>query len=90
MLPTPATVLHELRSTGDLDYPGLGETPDDTWVALLARSLQLDSSIRASISGVSPASAAAWRDALIAKGVRAARLETGTQSVKGLHLEIIR
>lgn len=90
LLPTPATVLHELRSTGDLDYPGLGETPDDTWVALLARSLQLDSSIRASISGVSPASAAAWRDALIAKGVRAARLETGTQSVKGLHLEIIR
>lgn len=90
LLPTPATVLHELRSTGDLDYPALGETPDDTWLALLARSLQLDSSIRASVSGVSPASAAAWRDALVAKGVRAARLETGSESVKGLHLEIIR
>ncbi|RZA12126.1 MAG: AI-2E family transporter, partial [Proteobacteria bacterium] len=59
LLPTPATVLHELRSTGDLDYPAMGETPDDTWVALLARSLQLDSSIRVSVSGVSSAAAAA-------------------------------
>ncbi len=90
LLPTPATVLHELRSTGDLDYPAMGETPDDTWVALLARSLQLDSSIRVSVSAVSSAAAAAWRDALVAKGVRAARLETGNESVKGLHLEIIR
>ena len=90
LLPTPATVLHELRSTGDLDYPALGDTPDETWVGLLARSLKLDSAIRVSLSGVSDVSAAAWRDALIAKGIRAARLETGTERVKGLHLEIIR
>jgi len=84
--PTPATVLRELRSTGDLDYPAAAE-PSEPWVTLLARSLNLDSSIRVSISG---AAAASWRDALIAKGVRAARLETGEKSVKGVHLEIIR
>ena len=85
--PTPSTVLRELRSTGELDYPALEGEPAEAWVALLARSLNLDSSIRASISG---ASAGAWRDALVAKGVRAARLETDEKSAKGLHLEIIR
>jgi hypothetical protein len=46
--PTAATVLREMRDTGKLDYPDLAE-PRDTWVTLLARSLNLDSTLRASL-----------------------------------------
>ena len=87
LLPTAATVLRELRDTGELDYPALEGEPAVEWVAVLARSLQLDSALRVSLSG--PA-ASAWRQALIDQGVRASRLETGAVTGAGLHLELIR
>ena len=86
-LPTPSTVLRELRSTGELDYPALTGEPPASWVELLARSLNLDSTLRVTVSG---ADAGAWRDALIAQGVRAARLETSEKTAKGVHVELIR
>ncbi|MBF8794885.1 DUF4892 domain-containing protein [Pseudomonas monteilii] len=86
LLPTPATVLRELRDTGKLDYPDLA-TPQPAWVALLGRSLNLDSTLRASLSG---AQAEAWREQLVQAGVRAARLEVGAAATDGLHLELIR
>ncbi|MNF11518.1 hypothetical protein D3C80_2127520 [compost metagenome] len=54
---------------------------------MLSRSLNLDSTLRVSLSGKQ---AEAWREALVAAGVRAARLEAGSQDVPGLHLELIR
>lgn len=87
LLPTPATVLRELRSTGKLDYPDLDGEPPKAWVELLARSLNLDSSLRVSLTG---AKAVAWNDQLSAAGVRAARLETGDKPAAGLHVELIR
>ena len=87
LLPTPATVLRELRSTGKLDYPDLDGEPPRPWVELLARSLNLDSSLRVSLTG---AKAVAWNDQLSAAGVRAARLETGDKPAAGLHVELIR
>lgn len=87
LLPTPATVLRELRSTGKLDYPDLNGEPPQTWVSLLARSLNLDSSLRVSLTG---AKAAVWSEQLSAAGVRAARLETGDKPAAGLHVELIR
>ncbi|MBA1231620.1 DUF4892 domain-containing protein [Pseudomonas viridiflava] len=87
LLPTSATLLRQLKSTGRLDLPRLGAEPQDAWVTLISRGLNLDSTLRATVSG---ASAAAWRDALIAKGVRAARLETGGSDKKGLSIEVIR
>ncbi|MEE1920611.1 DUF4892 domain-containing protein [Pseudomonas sp. 148P] len=87
VLPTPATVLRELRSTGKLDYPDLGGEPPQAWVALLARSLNLDSSLRVSLTG---AQATAWSEQLSGAGVRAARLETGDKPAAGLHVELIR
>ncbi|NBA97336.1 DUF4892 domain-containing protein [Pseudomonas sp. R5(2019)] len=87
LLPTPGTVLRELRDTGELDYPSLVGAPQPAWVELLARSLNLDSTLRASLAG---AEAEAWRQALIASGVRESRLEAGKQDVKGLHIEWIR
>lgn len=87
LLPTPATVLRELRSTGKLDYPDLGAEPPQAWVQLLARSLNLDSSLRVSLTG---AQAQAWLDRLSAAGVRSARLEVGSDPAAGLHVELIR
>ncbi|WP_213877520.1 DUF4892 domain-containing protein [Pseudomonas sp. dw_358] len=87
LLPTPGTVLRELRGTGALDYPALSGVPDVAWAALLARSLNQDVTLRISLSG---ATAPAWRQALIDQGVRGARLEEGTAATQGLHLELIR
>ncbi|MDM3888991.1 DUF4892 domain-containing protein [Pseudomonas sp. BCRC 81390] len=86
LLPTAATVMREMRDTGKLDYPDLA-APQDTWADLLARSLNLDSTLRASLSGPQ---AEAWREALIKAGVRSGRLEVGSAPGEGLHLELIR
>ena len=87
LLPTSATLLRELKSTGELDFPALGAEPDDTWLTLISRALNLDTTLRVSLSGPQ---AEAWRQALVEKGVRTARLETGTGETQGLHLHLIR
>ncbi|WP_166367110.1 DUF4892 domain-containing protein [Pseudomonas akapageensis] len=87
LLPNAATVLRELRSTGELDYPDLDGEPSAQWVTLLSRSLNLDSSLRVTVSGKQ---AEAWRQALEAAGVRRGRLETGSVDIPGLHFALIR
>ncbi|MBV6825053.1 DUF4892 domain-containing protein [Pseudomonas sp. PD9R] len=87
LLPTSATLLRELKSTGELDFPKLTHAPDDTWLRLISRGLNLDATLRISISG---ANAEAWRQALIDQGVRAARMETGSVESAGLHFELLR
>ena len=87
LLPTSATLLRELKSTGELDFPKLTETPGDTWLRLISRGLNLDTTLRVSVSGPN---AEAWRQALIGQGVRAARLETGSVEGSGLHIELLR
>jgi hypothetical protein len=86
LLPTPATLQRQLKSSGALYLAQLAE-PSEAWVALLARSLNQDSTMRVSLSG---AQAAAWRDALIEQRVRAARLELGEPTVNGLRIEVLR
>lgn len=87
LMPTSATLLRQLKSTGKLALPRLTGAPEDTWLTLLSRGLNLDSSLRAIVSGPQ---AQAWRDALISKGVRAARLEAGAAQTPGLLIEVIR
>ncbi|AKS05481.1 DUF4892 domain-containing protein [Pseudomonas trivialis] len=87
LLPTSATLLRELKSTGELDFPALGSAPDATWLTLISRGLNLDTTLRVSLTGPN---AEAWRQGLIDNGVRAARLETGTGDAKGLHVHLIR
>ncbi|KWS41982.1 DUF4892 domain-containing protein [Pseudomonas amygdali pv. morsprunorum] len=87
LLPTSATLLRQLKSTGKLVLPKLGGEPQEVWVTLISRGLNLDSTLRATVSGPS---ASAWRDALVAKGVRAARLEAGAADSQGLVIEVIR
>ena len=87
VLPTPATVQRELLSTGKLDYADLDGEPTPAWVNLLSRSLNLNTTLRVTLTG---AQAEAWREQLVKAGVRAARLEVGTQPAAGLHVELIR
>lgn len=86
VLPTPATLLRQLKTDGELRLPAQAE-PTDAWVELLARSLSLDSTLRASLSGPQ---AEAWREALVAQRVRAARLELGNAEAEGLRLTVLR
>ncbi len=87
LLPTSATLLRELKSTGELDFPTLGAEPDDTWLTLISRGLNLDTTLRVSLSGPN---AEAWRQGLIDNGVRAARLENSPGDAEGLHVRLIR
>jgi hypothetical protein len=87
LLPTSATLLRELKSTGELELPMLTATPAEPWITVLSRGLNLDSQLRVTLSGKQ---AEAWREALSNKGVRAARLEAGDAANVGLKIELIR
>lgn len=87
LLPTSATLLRELKSSGYLELSMLKGMPAQPWITLLSRGLNLDSSLRVTISGPQ---GEAWREALINGGVRAARLEAGNRQTQGLALELIR
>jgi hypothetical protein len=87
LLPTSATLLRELKSTGELELPMLTAEPQEPWITLLSRGLNLDSTLRVTLSGDQRE---AWRQALVNKGVRAARLEAGNVEKPGLTLQLIR
>lgn len=86
VLPGATTLLRQLREQGQLALPHL-DVPDAAWSELLARTLNLDSTLRVSLSG---ANAPAWRAALQEQGVRATRLELGEPSGSGLLLQPLR
>lgn len=86
LLPTPATLLRQLRSSGELSLPQLGE-PDEQWGDLLARTLSLDSTLRVGLSG---ASAEVWRTELERRGVRGNRLQISDPEGQGMRLQQLR
>ena len=85
LLPTPATLLRELQSSNLLRLPGLPAEPEERWVEVLAQTFRLNSTLPITISG---ANAAAWREALLDKGIKPARLQLGAGTAAGLLLEI--
>ena len=87
LLPTSATLLRQLKDTGELKLPKLAGDPDDTWLRLLSRGLNLDTTLRVTVSGPK---AEAWRQALIVQGVRAARMETANVEGTGLRIDLLR
>jgi hypothetical protein len=87
VLPTSGTLLRELRDAGELDFPDLPAPPQVEWIAVLARTLNLDSNLRIRLGG---ASAQQWQAALAAAGVRAARLSLDPSEAPGLKLEIVK
>lgn len=86
LLPTPATLLRQLRSDGQLKLPA-DAAPDSAWAELLGRSLNLDSTLRVSLAG---GEAENWRQALIEQRVREARLELGDAEGEGLAVRLLR
>lgn len=86
ILPTPATLMRQLRTTGVLNLSNQQE-PTPAWTALLSRALNIDSTMRVSLSG---AESEAWRQALVEQRVRAARLELGQAETTGLQVNVLR
>ena len=86
LLPTPATLLRQLKSSGELRLPQQA-APSLEWVEVLARTLKLDSTLRVTLSG---SQAEAWREALIEQRVRASRLELGEANVSGMQVNVLR
>lgn len=87
LLPHPATLVLELKSSGELVLAQLSGEPTPQWVRVLGRSLLLDSSLRVSLNGEH---AAAWQEALSAQGVRATRLQLGDSAATGLNIKLLR
>lgn len=86
VLPTPATLLRQLRADGQLQLSADAE-PNAEWSELLGRTLNLDSTLRVSLSG---ARAEAWREALVEQRVREARLELGDAGDGELLIRLLR
>lgn len=84
LLPTAATLLRQLKTSGEL---ALLHEPSPAWVTLLANSLRLDSTLRISLSGPQ---AAQWQAALTAQGVRGERLQLGSDTGPSLLLKVLR
>jgi hypothetical protein len=87
LLPNPATLLRQLREHGELALPRMNVEPEPGWVAVLARMLSLDATLRVGLSGEA---AAATREALLEQGVRATRLEIDSVRGDGLSLQVLR
>lgn len=87
LLPNAETLLRQLKDVGELKLTGLPAEPGDPWLALLARVLRLDTGLRVQLAGQA---APAWREALIERGTRAARLESVASEAPGLNLEWLR
>ncbi|GLK88909.1 DUF4892 domain-containing protein [Pseudomonas turukhanskensis] len=87
LLPGPATLLRQLRNTGELNFASLDGEPLAAWAELLGRTLNQDSTLRVSLAGKY---AQAWRDALVAQRVRAARMEIDSAQTDGLSFKLLR
>ena len=87
VLPTAATLLRQLRSTGQLHLPRLADEPTAEWGELLASVLSLDSTMRVSLAGTG---AVAWREALIGERIRGGRLEVDDSQQPGLLIRLLR
>lgn len=72
LLPTAATLLKELRASGELTLHQVQGEPTTSWLELLASTLRADTTVRVALAGPE---AERWREALIGEGIRAARLE---------------
>lgn len=87
LLPNAATLLRQLRDSGELRLPRLPDEPSAEWSALLADLMRLDSTLRVSLAG---RTGAAWREALIAERIGARRLELDDSAEAGLLIRLLR
>lgn len=83
LLPSAATLLRQLKNTGELV---IAQELSPPWLTVLANSLKLDSTLRVSLAG---AHASEWQSALIAQGIRANRLQLVEAAAAGLQLKVL-
>jgi hypothetical protein len=86
LLPTPATLARQLKNRGYLELPAEA-TPTGQWLEVLARSLNIDTTLQVRLSC---ADAALWREALIGQQVRASRLNVVPGCSDALRVEVVR
>jgi hypothetical protein len=87
ILPNPATLLRQLKSTGELWLPRLPQEPTAEWGALLANVLRLDSTTRVELEG---RGAAGWYEALTQERIKARRIEAEASDEDGLRIKLLR
>lgn len=87
ILPSPATLLRQLKSTGELWLPRLPQAPTAEWGALLANVLRLDSTMRVALEGKG---AAGWHEALTQERIKARRLDALATDEDGLRIKLLR
>lgn len=87
ILPNPATLLRQLKSTGELWLPRLPQEPTAEWGALLANVLRLDSTMRVALAGKG---AEGWQEALMQERIKARRLEVESTDEDGLRIKLLR
>jgi hypothetical protein len=87
ILPNPATLLRQLKHTGELWLPRLPQEPTAEWGALLANVLRLDSTTRVLLVGKG---ATGWYEALTQERIKARRLEAETTDEAGLRIKLLR
>ncbi|HCJ27936.1 MAG TPA: DUF4892 domain-containing protein [Pseudomonas sp.] len=87
ILPNPATLLRQLKSTGELWLPRLPQEPTADWGALLANVLRLDSTMRVALEGKG---AAGWHEALTQERIQARRLDAEVSDEDGLRIKLLR
>ncbi|MCF7203474.1 DUF4892 domain-containing protein [Pseudomonas oligotrophica] len=87
LLPSAATLLRQLRNTGELRLARLPDEPVADWGELLAGMLRLDSTLRVSLAG---RAAPAWREALIGGRIAAGRMELDDSDETGLTIRLLR
>ena len=88
ILPNPATLLRQLKGSGELRLPRLPEVPTAEWRAVIANVFRLDSAIRVTLLGKG---AAAWQQALTdEERIRAQRIATEVTNDQGLLIRLLR
>lgn len=87
ILPNPATLLRQLKDTGELWLPRLPQEPTAQWGGLLANVLRLDSTMRVALIGKG---AASWHEALAQERIKARRLDAEVTDEDGLRIKLLR
>ncbi|WP_145142722.1 DUF4892 domain-containing protein [Pseudomonas duriflava] len=80
----PSTLLRQLRRDGELHLPMLETKPDAVWTDLLSRVLAMDGDLAVVIGGPQ---AEKWRDALVERRIRIARLQVDAARPAGLYVK---
>jgi hypothetical protein len=85
LLPTPSTLLRQLREDNNATLPENLGAVDSEWLSVLSGALKTDSSLRVVLNGEK---AGEWRAALIEQGIRQNRIEVDETGADQASLQV--